>query len=199
MKKSVVSPGAITKANVDLQTLAKSIGRVVNGNTSTTGASQGQYVVLLNSTISGRADGLYTAAQAIPANTAITSAYLTASSTGGLNALADQMATKEISFTTGTNVTSSTSKVKKAGNIAFISVSINTSAVLSGYNTLISLTDYIADGDTSGVLYKQSDGSILNYGVYLNNGTSDVKLAGNSNLPSGSYALRITSLVKASS
>lgn len=98
IKKSVVSPGAIVKANSDLQSLAKSIGRVVNGNKSTTGASAGQFVVLLSSTISGRADGLYTAAKAIPANTAIDSSYLTASESG-LNALNSKLTVKELSLT----------------------------------------------------------------------------------------------------
>ena len=87
MKQAIVSPGAITKIDNDLHALAKSIGRVVDGNKSTTGASSGQFVVLLNSTISGRTDGLYTASKAIPANTAIDSSYLTVSNDGGLNAL----------------------------------------------------------------------------------------------------------------
>lgn len=64
---------------------ADEVGIVINGNTSSIGASVGQYVFLRNSTISGRADGLYTAAQAIPANTPISASYLTAVSNGGLN------------------------------------------------------------------------------------------------------------------
>ena len=87
MRKAIVSPGAVVKADTDLKSLAKSIGRFVDGNKSAAGASSGEFVVLLNSTISGRTDGLYTAAKAIPANTTIDSSYLTASSTGGLNAL----------------------------------------------------------------------------------------------------------------
>ena len=62
-------------------------GIVVNGNKSSLGAEAGQYIVLRNSTISGCADGLYKAAQAIPANTAINATYLTAVPGGGLNAL----------------------------------------------------------------------------------------------------------------
>lgn len=60
-------------------------GIVVNGNKAALGAATGQFVILKNSTISGRPDGLYTAAKAIPANTAIDSTYLTAVSGGGLN------------------------------------------------------------------------------------------------------------------
>ena len=82
----------------DVSMLAESVGIVVDGNTSALGASSGQYVILRNSTITGCADGLYTAAQAIPANTAIDSTYLTAVSGGGLNALSGQLQ-KKTSFT----------------------------------------------------------------------------------------------------
>lgn len=121
IKQSVVSPGAIVKANSDLQSLAKSIGRVVNGNKSTTGASAGQFVVLLSSTISGRADGLYTAAKAIPANTAIDSSYLTASESG-LNALNGKFvgySTVELTKESSSWVGSGLLYYKQIGNMVF--------------------------------------------------------------------------------
>ncbi len=63
------------------------IAIIIEGNqtTYTGGAAVGEYVIVRNSTISGIADGLYKAVQAIPANTAITSAYLEAVDGGGLN------------------------------------------------------------------------------------------------------------------
>lgn len=67
--------------------LQDELGIVCNGNKCAIAASAGQYIILKNSSISGCENGLYTAAQAIPANTAITSSYLTAVSGGGLNAL----------------------------------------------------------------------------------------------------------------
>jgi hypothetical protein len=73
------------------------IGIVVNGNKTGVGitAAIGQYVILKNSTITGKDDGLYTAEKAIPANTVIDGTYLsTAVSGGGLNALSDQMSKK---------------------------------------------------------------------------------------------------------
>lgn len=65
------------------------IAIIIDGNktTHTGGAAIGDFVIVCNSTITGITDGLYTAAQEIPANTAITSAYLTAVDGGGLNAL----------------------------------------------------------------------------------------------------------------
>ena len=66
---------------------ADMLGIVINGNSTPVGASAGQYVIVKDSTISGVTDGLYTAAQAIPANTAIDATYLTAVSSGGLNSL----------------------------------------------------------------------------------------------------------------
>ena len=73
---------------------ANEIGIVVNGNKSAVAATTGQYVILRNSTITGKTDGLYTAAQAIPANTAIDGTYLTEVSGGGLNALGSAVNTK---------------------------------------------------------------------------------------------------------
>lgn len=63
------------------------LGIIVDGNKAAVSATTGQYIILRNSTITGKTDGLYTAAKSIPANTAIDGTYLTAVSGGGLNAL----------------------------------------------------------------------------------------------------------------
>lgn len=73
-------------------TLQDAIGYVCNGNTCAASVAAGQYVILKNSTITGCADGLYTAAQAIPANTAIDSTYLTPVYGGAANSLFDALA-----------------------------------------------------------------------------------------------------------
>lgn len=85
------------------------IGIVVNGNKTASGvtASSGQYVILINSTITGKADGLYTAAKAIPANTALDGTYLTAVSGGGLNDVVDSIPAK--SFRPRTTIASNAS------------------------------------------------------------------------------------------
>lgn len=75
----------VEKANDD------EIGIVVNGNSSTQGADIGQYVILRNSTIPYRADGLYRAAKTIPANTAIDWSYIGSVDGGGLNSLNSRM------------------------------------------------------------------------------------------------------------
>lgn len=78
-------------------------GIVVNGNKAALSAATGQFVILKNSTISGRADGLYTAAKPIPANTAINNTYLTAVTGGGLNALLGQIPEQLIHMGTETD------------------------------------------------------------------------------------------------
>lgn len=78
-------------------------GIVVNGNKAALSAAIGQFVILKNSTIPGRSDGLYTAAKAIPANTAINSTYLTAVTDGGLNALLGQIPEQLIHMGTETD------------------------------------------------------------------------------------------------
>jgi len=72
-------------------TLANAMAVVVDGNKSAVSAAVGQYVLVKNSTITSISDGLYTAAQAIPAATAIDATYLTAVSKGGLNALVQEV------------------------------------------------------------------------------------------------------------
>lgn len=84
-----------TMADIDM------LGIVIDGNSTPVGASAGQYVIVKNSTISGVTDGLYTAAQIIPANTAIDSTYLTAVSNGGFNSLLGAFAIESGSNTNG--------------------------------------------------------------------------------------------------
>ena len=73
--------------------LAQDTAPIVNGNKSTTGASAGEYVLVRNSSITGITDGAYKAAQAIPANTAIDSTYLTAITGGIANDLNSNIST----------------------------------------------------------------------------------------------------------
>lgn len=76
--------------------LAQDTAPIVNGNKSTTGASAGEYVLVRNSSITGITDGAYKAAQAIPANTAIDSTYLTAITGGIANDLNSNLTWKAV-------------------------------------------------------------------------------------------------------
>ena len=73
----------------EIEQVDEDLGIVVNGNKTAHagGAAIGQYIILRNSTITGCANGVYTAAKAIPYNTVIDSTYLTPCPEGGLNAL----------------------------------------------------------------------------------------------------------------
>lgn len=82
---------AADKTRVDAAAPAGAVAYTVNGNKSEVSIAQGKYVALINSSISGLSDGLYKAAAAIPANTAIDSTYLTAVS-GGLGAEVSSLA-----------------------------------------------------------------------------------------------------------
>lgn len=81
-------------------------GIVVNGNKAALSAATDQFVILKNSSISGCANGLYLAAKAIPANTAIDSTYLTAVTIGGLNTATNKLRMKKtLSVTSDENST----------------------------------------------------------------------------------------------
>ena len=95
----------VSRAESAEQDLMEGMAILINGNTSATGAAAGQYVYLKDSTITGAADGLYKAAQAIPANTVIDVTYLTSVAGGGLNSLKDTIDISGTSEAIATNVT----------------------------------------------------------------------------------------------
>lgn len=92
--------------------LTEDMAIIVSGNQTshTGGAAAGQFVLVRNSTITDITDGLYTAAQAIPANTTIDKTYLTAVSGGALNALNSKLG-KQIKSETFTATSNSDSVV----------------------------------------------------------------------------------------
>ena len=88
--------GRMTDAEATEQEIMESMAILVNGDTSAAGAAAGSYVYVKDSTITGVTDGLYKAALAIPANTAIDATYLSAVTGGGLNSLNESLATSGV-------------------------------------------------------------------------------------------------------
>jgi len=87
----VQATASLEPAFQDIGKLASELGIVVNGNTAAVNIAAGQYIILKNSTISGKEDGLYVAANAVSAGTALQSTDIPAAAitNGGLNALND--------------------------------------------------------------------------------------------------------------
>lgn len=130
--------GAAAEMYADTANLEDAIAVVVDGNKTSyvSGASIGQYVLLKNSTITGRTDGAYKAAKAIPYNTAIDSTYLTAVNGGLVNALNGKMTVETVS-TEIQNV-----YFQKMGNVAivfFIDKSIPSYSGGGSWQTLFTL------------------------------------------------------------
>ncbi len=72
-------------ASVDAQDrIQAEVAPIINGKQCALGAASGDYVLLRNSTITGKSDGAYIATKAIPANTDIDSTYLGSPITGGM-------------------------------------------------------------------------------------------------------------------
>ena len=71
----------------------KDVAYVVDHKQSATSIPQGKFVILRNSTITGKTDGLYIAANAIAANTDVSGSDLTDVSGGGLNYVNDMVST----------------------------------------------------------------------------------------------------------
>ena len=134
------------------------IGIVVDGNKTSyaSGAAQGQYVVLKNSSIvdSGSdmlADGLYTAAKAIPYNTVIDKTYLTQCPGGGLNALNSNMDNYAIAIPSNTNFGYGIALCQKEGNRRIVKVDFVTTSTMIYFNSpLFQLpSDFIPSSTTN--------------------------------------------------
>ena len=96
-----------TKIDEFVNSIQESIGIVIDGDTADVNVTSGQYVILRNSTIAGKTDGIYTAANNVSSGTAFVSADLTAVPKGRLNAINDHLAQfktiKTHNFSTSSN------------------------------------------------------------------------------------------------
>lgn len=105
------------------------IAIIINGDKTeyAYGATIGEYVLIINSTISGVTDGMYKAIKVIPYNTTIDSTYVAACSSGGLNDLFTFAKAKNVPSapTTQSNYTLSVYIMKKCGDIVIGYININ--------------------------------------------------------------------------
>lgn len=186
--------GATVKASLNnlkgsLNTVENSIAFIINGKRlqGSTAVSAGQYVLLLNSTISGKTDGLYKAAATIPINTDIDGTYLTAVSGGGLNVLNDALTVEDLtpSITYNTDyVLANSVLVKKYGHIVYVTATIkpiqsDAASILSGLplcygSGALATMGYQATGlpVTTGMIWLERNQTVLNfYGSSNNNAT----------------------------
>ena len=183
---------SVDALNSNIAKLQNELGIVCDGNKCTVSATTGQYIILKNSTISGCADGLYTAAQAIPANTAITSAYLAAVSNGGLNALNSKLENYNgITLTPAENVTINTNKTETiiAGRLVFMRLCINTTATKPAWADLV-LTS-INVNQTPARMFNGDNLAPLTTTVYMDG--SRVRLATEA-LPTGRYVIEVIAI-----
>ena len=123
-------------------TLANALAVVVDGNKAAVSAAIGQYVIVKNSTITSITDGLYTAAQAIPANVAIDATYLTAVSRGGLNDIVYQRTQRVRAYTLTIIDTDHITSIGnwrcyRIGQVVFLQVSGQIGATPAGNQDLV--------------------------------------------------------------
>lgn len=136
-------PGEVVVPTIeDHNVLANAIGIVVDGNKSALGAAEGQYVILQNSTITGKDDGLYTAVQTIPADTVIDGTYLTAVSGGGLNDLLSSLKLPyngNISVPTVKSPSDNTTYICRYGKLAILNVFVKYASATTSADDLYTL------------------------------------------------------------
>ena len=133
-----VPSAASVNENIAKQRTAMSY--VVDGNVSADAIPAGAYFQLVNSQITGRSDGEYTASKAIPANTAIDNTYFTQTapiSGGAVNALNSKIATYEqATVTAGAKYTVNRSKLLKFGNWVLMEVKVTANSAANNTDIL---------------------------------------------------------------
>ena len=103
---------------------------IINGNTASQNVTTGQYVTVLNSTITGITDGLYKSLVNVSAGNAFTSANLQAVTSGALNDLFSTLNT-QIAIQTGTVTFNGGAGVSGEA----IAIKMNSIAFINGYIT----------------------------------------------------------------
>ena len=128
-----VSGSDSTKIDVALSGKAENseLDIVINGDSASVNITAGQYVTVRNSTITGITDGIYKAANNISANTAASSSDLTAITSGALNDLNSNLASKgtdvlltEVTETTATDKT----LAESLANFRYVSIEVYNSS-----------------------------------------------------------------------
>lgn len=142
------------------------IAIVVNGNTASQNVAEGEYVAVVNSTITNIADGLYVSNNDVDAGVAFTDADLTSASKGGLNenlSLISQntedISTNASAIATNTdNIATNTQNIS-SNTTAIATNSTNISKNTTSINKLQSEVGIVIDGKTSS--YNVSVGDIV--------------------------------------
>ena len=141
------------------------IAPIINGKQCALGAAKDDYVLLRNSTITGKSDGAYIAAKAIPANTDIDSTYLGNAITGGIsnsiNSKITQLALVEttVGVQTDTNSLCNTSIDYKKNIISVMPKLNGTGLVVAGW--------YVSAAGKLMVQLRNTDGSMASSGIQL--------------------------------
>ncbi len=83
-----ITPSGVKNELINVDNM---LAKIVNENKSTSGATAGDYVIVINSTITGINNGVYLASKNIPSNTVIDATYLTQISEGAINNLKNDL------------------------------------------------------------------------------------------------------------
>ena len=126
-----------------LDAAAGNMDILVNGNTASVNVTSGQFVTVLNSTITGVTDGIYKAVANVAAGVPFVAANLTSPTSGALNELVEQIEDINSNITnilTAKNVSTGITGVTsyKAGCVVNTQIRITTS-ISSGSGSWISL------------------------------------------------------------
>ena len=119
------------------------IGLLVNGNVPANNVNKGQYVILRNSTISGKADGLYRAVASMTAGQTIDGSYLGNQITiGGLNAVSAKNTTQDATVNTPySGLTMYYARWVRCGDIVCLNLNFKLDANITGVDVAFTLSN----------------------------------------------------------
>lgn len=163
---------AAQDAQIDASANANEIAIVITGARPSLAVTSGQYVIVRNSTISGIADGLYTANSALSPSTDVTAANLTAVSNGGLN---DIRAISTFGVTANSNALSDMDvRAYRCGNLACLSFDAVTNNQISPWTDTTIATMTVTPVDRVYMSCFTNDGLGINVQLYQN--SNEIKL-----------------------
>ena len=174
------------------------VAPIINGKRCSLGAASGEYVLLRNSTITGKTDGAYQATKAIPANTDLDSTYLGSPITGGLvnelnsnliNLDTDCKSVPEVSATKASGISTMLGLIKRNAFIVngILGIDIPSDKLTANSELAVLNMTVRTSLDVRIVAQNLNTRSVGSFRIYSNNGIPTLTVDNNIALPDAGY------------
>ena len=156
---------------------------IVNGNTASVNVTSGQYVTVLNSTITGITDGIYKAVANVAAGVAFVAANLSAPSSGALNEIVDHIVKNAVSCTAGAKFAIDGQNCTKVNGMVLVNVYGHTTQAISENDTILVLPENASGIAYVGVVGYNSSPGVVGGALICANGSKNLSASAYCTLP----------------